>query len=74
MKVYVVMQYNWQDYEGGGGEVVSIHTDRAVAFAKVKKLLPANLRRRAKEADTEWYLPKVPAQEDWLAIEEYELE
>jgi hypothetical protein len=25
MKVYVVLHNNWQHYEGGGAEIVSIH-------------------------------------------------
>ena len=76
MKVYIVLHHNWQDYEGGGAEVVAVFGDREKAFAKVKKLLPASARRRAKEDAEEWHFPEpsMSASHYWLTIDEHEVE
>lgn len=74
MKVYIVLENNWQDYEGGGAEVIAVFGDRKSAFAKVKKLLPRSRRYRAKEDAQEWVLSDEGASHYWLTIEEHEVE
>lgn len=84
MKVYVVLDNNWQHYEGGGAEVVSIHTSRDSALAKVKALFKdLNKRRYAgkpryvmKEKKNEpncWYTCENGASDEWYSIEEHDV-
>jgi hypothetical protein len=74
MQVYIVVTNNWQDYEGGGGEIVAVFAKREDAFAKVKELLPSNLANKAKGDAEEWHFPPEPASSYWLTIEVFEVE
>jgi hypothetical protein len=75
MKVFVVMENNWQDHEGGGGEIHSIHATWDAAFKAVKKL---HRPRRLNPKKTEWnYRTKEEdersASHDWTTIDEHEV-
>lgn len=84
MKVYVVLDNNWQHYEGGGAEIVSMHISKDDAVAKVRSLFEElNDRRysgqpkyvmvdRKNEADC-WYYQENGGADYWYSIEEHEV-
>lgn len=84
MKVYVVLDNNWQHYEGGGAEIVSIHGSKDGALAKVRakfKELNKNrykgkplyrMRARKNEPDC-WYYCENGAADYWYSIEEHDV-
>lgn len=70
MKVFVLCEGNWQDYEGGGETVLGVYANREDALAEAIKRLP----KVAKKPDESiWHFPKQPAQDDWLSLTEWEV-
>lgn len=70
MKVFALMNYQYEDYAGGGASVVAIYSDFEKAFAKVKETFP----KAKKNPQMEWAFPREPCTDSWLAIEEYEVQ
>lgn len=85
MKVYVVLHNNWQHYEGGGAEIVSIHASKDGALAEVKaQFVELNKNRysyqpeyvmvdRENESDC-WYYQETGGADYWYSIEEHKIE
>ena len=74
MKVYVVLDNNWQHYEGGGAEIVSIHNSEDSALAKVEaELKPygVKMKDRANEPNSWYYVDNVGGEDRWFSIEEH---
>lgn len=77
MKVYLVLDCNWQDYSGGGAEVVSVHASEDLAVAKVKAILkergvkPGALKPNARN---EWGFVSGGGADYWLEIQPHEVE
>lgn len=55
MKVYLVLDCNWQDFSGGGASVDSAHATNELAEARVKAIL--------KEKDIDDHQPN--SREEW---------
>lgn len=72
--VYVVVCGNWQDYEGGGDEVISIHASRDGALKSISAALSERGRKPSQRPNREgrWFISGSPS-EEWLEILKYEL-
>jgi hypothetical protein len=74
-KLFVVVEGNWQDYEGGGDAICSIWSTEELALADVKRLLKEKgvpkLKRR--DGDGQWHLSGSPSN-SWLEIQEWPLD
>ena len=76
MRVYVVLDNNWQCCEGGGAEVVSIHGSKDGALAKVTALFEERgnkMRTEPLEPDVWYYYRDNGVSEYWYSIEEHEV-
>lgn len=74
MKVYLVLSCNWQDYEGGGASVDSVHISNEMAETKVKAILKENgLNYDGPNSNGEWGYQDYGGSSYWYEIEEHEV-
>lgn len=74
MKVYLVLSCNWQDFEGGGADVDSVHLSNDSAEARVKVILKdRGLKDDGPNSRGEWGYRDGGGSSYWLEIEEHEV-
>ncbi len=73
-KLYVVVEGNWQDYEGGGDDIAGIFSTYARAEAAVKGILKSYKKSRTKKnKNGQWVLSGRPSN-SWIQIDEWDLD
>lgn len=74
MKVYLVLSCNWQDHEGGGASVDSVHASNELAETRVRAILKeAGLNHDGPNSIGEWGYRDYGGASYWHEIEEHEV-
>jgi hypothetical protein len=69
MTVFIVVCGNWQDYEGGGDEILAVHATREGAMETIRMALKDRGRdpNQKPRRDGQWFISGPPSSE-WLEI------
>lgn len=60
MKVYVLIESQWADFEGGSDVVIGVFSKWESAFGKVREKLPDAKRRKDPQRGGWWWLAPEP--------------
>lgn len=66
--VWIVVEGNWRDYEGGGDAIQSVHSSEAAAMDELRRLLREEGRQDAKPDSDGCYVLEGSPSNRWLAI------